>query len=77
MASTQAVATHHEYRNLPLAALIESSTNPRKRFEEKSLGELAAYVSGHISRFLCRSTFCGRGRQTTHPNWWCPVSKGT
>jgi ParB family chromosome partitioning protein len=31
-----------EYRNLSVAALIESPTNPRKRFEESSLCELAA-----------------------------------
>jgi ParB family transcriptional regulator, chromosome partitioning protein len=42
MTSTQAVATNHEYRTLPLATLVESATNPRKRFDEKSLGELAA-----------------------------------
>jgi len=31
-----------EYRNLPVTALIESSSNPRKRFDENSLSELAA-----------------------------------
>jgi len=32
----------NEYRNVPVAALIESPTNPRKRFDENHLGELAA-----------------------------------
>ncbi|MCU1299852.1 MAG: Chromosome (plasmid) partitioning protein ParB [Candidatus Sulfotelmatobacter sp.] len=42
MPTTQDVATNHEYRNIPIATLIESPTNPRKRFDEKTLGELAA-----------------------------------
>jgi hypothetical protein len=60
MPSTQDVATHHEYRNIPIASLVESPTNPRKRFDEKTLGELAAYVPGHISGLLCPGSFCGR-----------------
>ena len=31
-----------EYRDLPLASLVESPSNPRKRFDETSLNELAA-----------------------------------
>ena len=31
-----------EYRDVPVTALMESSTNPRKRFDESSLSELAA-----------------------------------
>jgi ParB-like nuclease domain len=31
-----------EYRNLPLAQLQESPTNPRRRFNEQALAELAA-----------------------------------
>src|SRR5713226_1803083 len=42
MPSTQAVQNNHEYRNIPIATLVESPTNPRKRFDEKTLGELAA-----------------------------------
>jgi len=42
MQSTQDVATNREYRNIPIATLVESPTNPRKRFDEKTLGELAA-----------------------------------
>src|SRR5436190_13907217 len=36
------VPQNHEYRNVALTALIESANNPRKRFDENSLGELAA-----------------------------------
>ncbi len=42
MPSTQAVVNNHEYRNIPIATLVESPTNPRKRFDERTLGELAA-----------------------------------
>jgi ParB family transcriptional regulator, chromosome partitioning protein len=31
-----------EYRDLPVATLTESASNPRKRFDENSLNELAA-----------------------------------
>jgi ParB family transcriptional regulator, chromosome partitioning protein len=37
----KAVAVNSEYRNLPLAQLQESPTNPRRRFDEHSLNELA------------------------------------
>jgi hypothetical protein len=36
------VQSNNEYRNLPVAQLQESATNPRKRFDEKNLEELAA-----------------------------------
>ena len=49
-----ATTQNHEYRDVSVTALIESSSNPRKRFDENSLGELAAYVPGHIIRLLCR-----------------------
>ena len=57
------VSQNHEYRDVPVTALIESASNPRKRFDENSLGELAAYVAEHISGLLCPWSFCGRGRQ--------------
>jgi ParB family transcriptional regulator, chromosome partitioning protein len=41
MPSTQN-AVNHEYRSVPITALAESATNPRKRFDAKSLEELAA-----------------------------------
>ena len=42
MPSTQEVVDNHEYRNIPITVLVESPTNPRKRFDEKTLSELAA-----------------------------------
>ncbi len=33
-----------EYRNLPLALLTESTTNPPRTFDEKSLKELAESI---------------------------------
>ena len=42
MSNTQSAVNHHEYRSVPVAALIESVSNPRKRFDDKSLEELAA-----------------------------------
>jgi ParB family transcriptional regulator, chromosome partitioning protein len=37
-----------EYRDLPLALLTESTTNPRRTFEEDALKEFADYVPRHI-----------------------------
>src|SRR2546429_79229 len=42
MPSTQNAVNNHEYRSVPITALAESPTNPRKRFDAKSLEELAA-----------------------------------
>ena len=54
MPSMQNAVANHEYRSVPITALAESATNPRKRFDAKSLEELAAYVPRHISCLLCR-----------------------
>lgn len=54
MPSTHTAVNNHEYRNVAVTALIESASNPRKRFDEKSLEELAAYVPKHIKCLLCR-----------------------
>ena len=37
MPSTQNAVNNHEYRSIPITALAESPTNPRKRFDAKSL----------------------------------------
>jgi ParB family transcriptional regulator, chromosome partitioning protein len=54
---TTAVQTQTEYRNLPLAVLQESPTNPRRRFDEKALEELAASVraQGVLQPLLVRA----------------------
>jgi hypothetical protein len=41
MRATQNAVTDNEYRNLPVTCLVESANNPRRRFDEKSLEELA------------------------------------
>jgi ParB family transcriptional regulator, chromosome partitioning protein len=46
--------TATEYRNLPLAVLTESATNPRRFFEDSALKELANFVPRHKSGVLCR-----------------------
>ena len=55
-----------EYRNLPITALVESPTNPRRRFNEERLQELAAYVPGHIICLLFRWSFCGPRHRKAH-----------
>lgn len=42
MQKIQTAVSANEYRNIALASLVESPTNPRKRFDETSLQELAA-----------------------------------
>src|SRR5206468_10029307 len=39
---TNVTQNNSEYRDVPVTALTESASNPRKRFDENSLGELAA-----------------------------------
>ena len=41
MSTTEAVIANHEYQNLSITVLVESPTNPRKRFDETALQELA------------------------------------
>ncbi len=42
MQEAQNTAGNSEYRSVPIGILVESATNPRKRFDERSLEELAA-----------------------------------
>lgn len=39
-----AIELQSEYRDLPLASLVESPLNPRRSFDEDSLAELANSV---------------------------------
>jgi ParB family chromosome partitioning protein len=50
------IANATEYRNLPLALLTESKTNPRRTFEDNSLRELAESIrtQGILSPLLVR-----------------------
>jgi hypothetical protein len=64
--NTTTIANATEYRNLPLAFLTESKTNPRRTFEDDSLKELADFVPGHKIGILFLSPFCGRGDEEPH-----------
>jgi ParB family chromosome partitioning protein len=50
-------AISNEYRSVPIGILVESATNPRKRFDERTLGELAASfkTQGVLEPLLVRS----------------------
>jgi len=52
-----AVQSSNEYRNLPVAQLQESTTNPRRRFDEHSLAELASsfQAQGVLQPLLVRT----------------------
>jgi len=41
---TTAIETPSEYRDLPLAVLVESKTTPRRVFEDAALKELASSI---------------------------------
>jgi ParB family chromosome partitioning protein len=58
--------TATEYRDLPLAVLTESTTNPRRIFENTALKELADFVPGHKISIMFRSPFCDRGGNVPH-----------
>ena len=52
----------NEYRNLPLAQLQKSPTNPRRRFDERALAELAASfkTQGVLQPLLVRAVDDGK-----------------
>ena len=56
MNTTEAVKSLNEYVSIPIAELIESSTNPRKVFDEERLEELAGSIrsKGVLSPLLVR-----------------------
>jgi ParB family chromosome partitioning protein len=56
MQDTQNTAISNEYRSVPISILVESATNPRKRFDERNLEELAASfkTQGILSPLLVR-----------------------
>ncbi len=56
MNTTEAVKSLQEYVNVPLVELAESSTNPRKTFDEERLEELAESIrsKGVLSPLLAR-----------------------
>jgi len=56
MQDSQKTAISNEYRSVPIGILVESATNPRKRFDEKNLEELAASMrtQGILAPLLVR-----------------------
>ena len=56
MQDAQNIAISNEYRSVPISILVESATNPRKRFDEKNLEELAASMraQGILAPLLVR-----------------------
>lgn len=54
------------FQTIALANIHESTTNPRRTFDESKLAELADYVPRHIIGLLFRDPFCGRGSGTLH-----------
>src|SRR6202521_4548871 len=56
MQDAQNTAIGNEYRSVPIGILVESATNPRKRFDEKNLEELAASMKaqGILAPLLVR-----------------------
>jgi len=56
MSINDAVKQLQEYVNVPLAELVESSTNPRRTFDEERLEELAESIrsKGILSPLLTR-----------------------
>jgi len=56
MQDAQNTAISKEYRSVPISILVESATNPRKRFDEKNLEELAASMraQGILAPLLVR-----------------------
>ena len=56
MQSIQSTVNGDEYRSVPISVLVESPTNPRKRFDEKNLEELAASMKaqGVLAPLLVR-----------------------
>ncbi len=56
MQEAQNTAIPNEYRSVPIGILVESATNPRKRFDQKNLEELAASmkIQGILAPLLVR-----------------------
>ncbi len=65
------------FHTLSLTDIHESTTNPRRTFDESKLAELAAFVPGHKMLVLFRSPFCCRGRGEPRGNGRLPLVRGT
>jgi hypothetical protein len=54
------------FQYLAIDTIRESTTNPRRTFDEAKLRELADYVPRHITIIMFRWPFCGRGGEEPH-----------
>jgi len=54
------------FQFLAVDTIHESTTNPRRTFDEAKLYELADYVPGHIIGLMFRSSLCGRCGSKPH-----------
>ena len=54
------------FQFLAIDQIHESTTNPRRTFDEAKLYELADYVPGHIIGLMFRSSLCGRCGSKPH-----------
>jgi hypothetical protein len=59
------------FQFLAIDTIHESTTNPRRTFDEAKLYELADYVPGHIIGIMFRKRLCGRCGGKPHGWWWC------
>jgi len=54
------------FQILAVDTIHESTTNPRRTFDEAKLYELADYVSGHIIGIMFHKRLCGRSGGKPH-----------
>jgi hypothetical protein len=59
------------FQFLAIDTIHESTTNPRRTFDEAKLHELADYVPGHIIGIMFRKRLCGRCGLKPHAWWRC------
>jgi hypothetical protein len=59
------------FQYLAIDQIHESTTNPRRTFDEAKLYELADYVPGHIICLMFRKRLCGRCGLKPHAWWRC------
>jgi ParB family transcriptional regulator, chromosome partitioning protein len=74
---TNVTQNNSEYRDVPVTALTESPSNPRKRFDENSLSELAASfkTQGVLAPLLVREL--EESKVYSHLSWCANWKKAT
>ena len=59
---TNVTQNNSEYRDVPVTTLTESASNPRKRFDENSLSELAGSFKRKVYSHL---SWCANWKKAT------------